>query len=189
MTITIQRISPAGTYLNTDVAPLHDEISADATVGATLLGITLYQNPGDDTVDYLFDSAPNEVALDACIAAYPSFTPGIADSWIIVSNTYSNIFETDLAEGEALGAFITLLVAFSTGSVDESFMTISCSARREVGGSTSVSSPVISVAGHIPGLQIQSEAVGNRMVIKFKMRREGTLNVVSKSIDVLRGRI
>lgn len=185
---TVTRTYPTGTLTDYKIGPLQEELCA-YDLGAVLQSITRTEGDPDDTYDFHFDVAPNEVNLDAAIAAYPAYPAGVPDQWTIANNSYSNIYETDLAEGECIGAKIDLLVAFVTDSLDEEMISLVVSAHREVGGSAVVSNPATTSAGNIPGLRIETETSGNRIIIKFKMRRAGTLRVISKTVDVMRGRI
>ena len=189
---TVTRELPHGTI--TDSVLLRDELASKAlAIGAACTDVTI------DTLDlvtstlYLtFDVAPDGVALDAAIAAYPTLPEPIGNSFAMLADDEYLLLEARVGEGESILFEVRIHAALGTAS---SFHHECASwhilVKREVGKAPDkpdASSPT--TLGNIPGLRVRATVTADTVRVTLSSPRSGPLTILSREVvERIRGRV
>lgn len=173
------RIVPAGSITDSD--QLQRELNVQsALIGATCSSVAIFTAMLTATVEMLFDVPPNGGAVDAVIAAHPSYTPGLISSVAITSGVWAEIWRLPVIPGERLeiDARVKLTLGDSTNfeSATISYVNI---ARRRIGqlDCTVTCSGIPFERGELPQAQLRCLQDGVFTVLQARVLRTGTLTV------------
>jgi len=187
MTVTIDRELAVETQIN--LARLAVEVGA--AIGGNCRGRSL--EPGidgsgsaDPTKARLmldFDDPPNEVTIDAAIAAYPALPANVGSQFAATANVPEHVAIVSLDPGEHVGLQVTLSVSLAGPPSKDGIARALVPVWREPGGAVEIGLPLRDAASQIVGvaLDFAVQQLGGANVgvaISFTQRASGTVRVL-----------
>jgi hypothetical protein len=181
------RTAPTGTI---HAAQLQHELSAAAAVGSECTGVGVTLGDPDDTITMEFASVADDAAIEAVIAAHPSYVLGVGGSIAVTSNTWVTLYETVVGVGEWVEIDTKFIVTTGTADTLEAHtIYFECMARRRTGESVKVSDAGSTKAyGDLPNLQMRAVAISAELVrVQVRVQKTTTLAVELAKIESERG--
>lgn len=180
MSVTIYRAPPTGTIAPEAAEQLQLELSA-ADIGTVCEGVGITVGAPNDTIELIFAAAPDEVEVDAVIAAHPSYTFGFATSASFVADTWLTVWSRPMARrGEWLHADAEVSVRIGDETdMQVSTLYVGVNVRRRQDGSVVVLSGFGGSPdgyGEIP--LISGRFIADGVFVRFQLQIGVTANAV-----------
>jgi hypothetical protein len=188
---TVLRSLPAGTIPLGQCHDLTAEIAAKAgVIGSLCTGISISGGDPNDEFAFSFDGAPDDVALDAAIAAYPSTSQPPQGQFAGTANTTYTIREIPLAPGQHIA--FTVLAHLRTGSIAASRCEVARAfgcAHRQPNGTIVVPRLATSVAGTVPGFDLHVTATATGILISYSVRASEDFEMLWSEVEILNSQV
>ena len=181
------RTAPTGTI---NASQLQRELVASAAVGAVCTGVGVTVGDPDDTIRMEFSGAADDSAIDAVIAAHPSYIPGVPSPIAVTSGAWVTCYETKVGVGEWLGLDVKLIVTTGNASTLEVHtIYFECMTRRRVGEGVKVADQGLTkVYGDLPNVRARAVAATTELLrVQVNVQRNTSLTVQIVRVESDRG--
>lgn len=183
MATTVQRLDPLQKLRGP--AAYEAELEWSATLGPCNVTVTQSADPeAPDTIDILFaGAAPDDAAIDAALAAFPSITPGATGSFAVSSGVAYLLAEIPVAVGAhvVVRAQVHAAIGDDSDAEPEYVDLVSC-VWRETSGDVKRSSPRSSGSGNIPGFGVSVRGTATAAIVEMTTRANGTITLFTNEV-------
>jgi hypothetical protein len=154
-------------------------------IGAVCLRVVSHEVLGGptDPVTFEFDGVPDDAALDAAIAAYPSIAPGVTGSFAVAKGSTYKVYEAAIQPGgsHALDIHVHATLGDASG-FDSVYLDYYVLADRFSAGDVRVGQPAGTRVGTIPSFDLQITGTATTVQVFIKMAKAGTLTLIENDI-------
>ena len=179
------RSIPTGTIPYDHADRLRDELAGKASlIGAICQDIQIAVGAPDDAFALVFDVAPDDTALDAAIAAYPSIAPGVTGTFAVAKGSTYKVYEAAIQPGGSHALDIHIHAALGDASgFDSVFLDYYVLADRFTAGDVRVGQPSGTRVGTIPSFDLQITGTATTVQVFIKMAKAGSLTLIENDIQ------
>ena len=192
MTTVIKNL-PHGQIVAAQAWPLGHELAGKAAaLGATCLSASVDDTGvATDAIIFEFDVAPDDTALDAAIAAFPSTGTPASGTFASTKGTAYLIGEEPIGEGEVVVFDVHVLAALGTAAdFEPKWSDWYIIAYRRTGEGVrrdAVSGPS---PGLLPGFRIHAVGTATTVQIYASWQRSGQVTILDASVEIeARGKV